>query len=80
VSINSFGIFTSVATIINVLGWVFKIRIKFFNFLETDTSFKNRLKSFSKKIAGVSGWIFSINSSACRGFRFASPLLFGLFI
>ena len=80
VSVNSLGILTSGATIMSVFGCVFRIRIRFFNFLEIDTSFKNRLKSFNKKIAGESGVIFSINSKACNGFRFATPLLLGLFI
>ena len=43
-------------------------------------SVKNLLKSFNKNIAGVSEVKRSTNSNACKGFRFANPSLFGLFV
>ena len=45
-----------------------------------EISVKNRLKSFSKKSAGVSDVNRSTSSKACNGFRFANPSLFGLFV
>jgi len=52
----------------------------FLSFLEIEISVKNRLKSFNKKIAGVSAVKRSTNSKACKGFRFANPSLFGLLV
>ena len=69
-SCNSRGISSSDATIIMVFGCNFKIRLTFFNFREMEISVKNRLKSFSKKSAGVSDVKRSTSSSACNGFLF----------
>merc|ERR1712194_647093 len=77
---NSFGITKSDPIIIIVLGCSFKIRLIFFNFREIERSVKKRLKSFNKNRAGVSEFIRSTSSKACKGFLLAKPSLFGLFV
>ena len=63
-----------------VLGCNFNIRVIFFNFRAIEISFKNLLKSFNKKTAGVSGVKRSTSSKACSGFRLANPSLLGLLL
>ena len=59
--------------IIIVFGCNFRIRLIFRSLREIDKSVKNRLKSFSKKSAGVSAFKRSTNSNACNGLRFPNP-------
>jgi len=56
------------------------MRLIFLSFREMERSVKNRLKSLSKNKAGVSAFNRSTSSSACKGFRFANPSLFGLLV
>ena len=79
-SCNSFGILKSDPMIIIVFGCNFNKRPIFLSFREIEISVKKRLKSFNKKIAGVSAVNRSTNSKACKGFRLANPSLFGLFV
>ena len=74
------GVVKSDPIIIIDFGCNFNIRLMFFNLRLIEISVKNLLKSFNKKIAGVSDVKRSTNSNACNGFRFANPSLLGLFV